>query len=81
MEKNKFQWKRPELSLKEVTEQFDCTVDDIFHEAEMGKLTLYVKAEVWKVDFVFSNQLLCIVHNIKKFGSHVRRFLGHSPRV
>ena len=49
MAKNKFQWKRPELSLQEVTEQKDCTVEDLFHAAALGELTIYVRADGWKV--------------------------------
>lgn len=54
MAKNKFQWKRPELSLQEVTEQKDCTVEDLLHEAANGDLTIYVKAEGWKVALICS---------------------------
>lgn len=54
MAKSKFQWKRPELSIAEVREQYDCTVEDIFHEAAIGELTLYVKTEAWKVGAICS---------------------------
>jgi hypothetical protein len=52
--KIKFNSKRPELSIKEVTEQYDCTEEDIFHEAAMGKLTIYVRADGWKVGCIGS---------------------------
>lgn len=41
VEKKKFISKRPELSFNEVFEQYECTVDDIFHEAAEGNLTIY----------------------------------------
>jgi len=41
VEKKNFISRRPELSIAEVLEQYDCTIDDLFHEALLENLTIY----------------------------------------
>lgn len=54
MAKLKFKNKRPELSIAEVLKQYECTQDDIFHAAAEGELTIYMLADGWKIDSIFS---------------------------
>ena len=42
MEKKKFISKRPEINISEVENRYDgCNMDDLFHAAEEGDLTIY----------------------------------------
>ena len=43
MEKIKLVSNRPLLRFSEVFEQYDVTVEDLFHEALLGNLTIYVQ--------------------------------------
>lgn len=50
----KFKSKRPELSIAEVLDQYECTVDDLFHLASIGELTIHVLADDWKAHKIYS---------------------------
>jgi len=53
-ENNKFNSSRKELSLIEVIGVYGCTVDDLFHEAAHGNLTIYFRPHNFKVGVLIS---------------------------
>jgi hypothetical protein len=49
-----FKYKRPELSIEEVLEQYECSFEDLIQAAATEELTLYVQTDEWKVEYVCS---------------------------
>jgi len=61
VDKIKFISNRPELSLNEVLDQYECTVADLFHVAANGDLTIYYQApSTWKAKYVCSSNQIFI---------------------
>lgn len=65
MANKKFQSKRPELSIAEVLSQYECTLDDLIHEAALGELKIYILADNWLVDAVFSFNTQNLAQGVK----------------
>ena len=79
MTKLNFKFKRPELSIAEVLDQYECTVDDLFHAAAEGELTIYVSANEWRSKFIISINEQLMVSKIREDLAQLQTQLQSDP--
>lgn len=64
-ENKKFNSSRQHLSLIEAIGEYGCKLDDLFHEAARGKLTIYFQTPInWKVDNLCSIKSVVLLYSL-----------------
>ena len=76
MAKIKLNLRREELSIAEVIEQYDCTIDDLFYGAEIGELPIYLLTGGWTVELICSiKQGSPIYKEVKNVDEYINKAL------